>query len=262
MPLFDAHLHFLDARLTPYRAQAEEVALRAHVTHGITCAAFPEEWETHPDTTLNLTYAYGLHPWCAATATPDTLAALRECLLRHPAALIGETGRDALRPVLDGGLAQQRLFAFHLELAATLQRPLILHGARAWQALFTQLAPWITRLPAVMIHGAGFAPEMLKSPLFAQHHNLWFSFGGAILNPRARTVRALAAQVPLNRLLIETDAPDGLPATCAPLDARSLNHPGTLPHILETLAQLRSLPTAELAAETFQNALRFIRAEV
>ena len=262
MPLFDAHLHFSDARLDAMRVQAEDVALCANVTHGITCAAFPEEWTKPLSTRLNLTYAYGVHPWCATDATPDALEALRECLVQHPSALIGETGRDALRPVSDGGLAQQRLFAFHLELAVAFQRPLILHGARAWQALFTQLEPWIARLPAVMIHSASFAPEMLQSPLFAKHHNIWFSFGGTLLNPRARTVHALATKVPAHRLLIETDAPDCLPHTCPPLGETQLNHSGNLPRILEALAKLRDAPIAELADQTFQNALHFIRAEV
>lgn len=259
---FDAHLHLFDPRLTAVQETVEEVARNAGVTACIACAAFPTEWASPLRSQMVVTRAYGLHPWFAAATTTVHLVQLREYLLKETNALIGEIGLDGLRPMPDAIDAQHHLLDAQLALAAALGRPVILHGARAWQMLFDCLLPWATKVPAMMFHGAGFSPESLRHPLF-QKANFQVSIGGAVVSPRAKTVRALAAKIPANRLLIETDSPDMLPFGAAVLPDthpdRRLNHPGNLPLIAETLATLRGFSRSEIAAQTFSNAQTFIR---
>lgn len=258
---FDAHLHLFDPRLSAVQEAVEQVARDAGVTACIACAAFPKEWPSSLRSQMVVTRAYGLHPWFVAEATATHLAQLREYLQQDTNALLGEIGLDGLRPTLDAGAVQYCLLDAQLALAATLGRPVILHGARAWQMLFDCLLPWAKKVPAMMFHGAGFSPESLRHPLF-QKANIWVSIGGAVVSPRAKTVRALAAKIPADRLLIETDSPDMLPfgASALPIPSPtcSFNHPGNLPLIAETLATLRGSSLSEIAAQTFSNAQTFI----
>lgn len=260
-PFFDAHVHLFDARLACVRDAFEAAAQRAGVTACVGCAAFPEEWSCAVSSRMAVTRALGVHPWVAEKGTPACLALLKQVLRDDESALVGEIGLDGLRPTADDGATQARVFEAQLTLAAALNRPVVLHGARAWQPLFAQLSPWVSRLPAVMVHGAAFSEEMLRLPLFRQGR-LWVSIGGAVVNPKARRVRALAAAVPMERLLIETDAPDLFPVGGTHLpgetsDAR-LNHPGNLPLIAATLATLRGCSVQELAEQTFANAQALI----
>ncbi len=261
--MFDAHLHLRDARIVPYHPRFVRDALAHGVTACIDCAVRPEEWNVEVRCALDVTPAFGLHPWHVATAYPDWPAFL-ECALRaDPAALVGEIGLDALRKPHDGGAAQRAALRAQLALAARLRRPVVLHGAHAWGALLRELEPWAGRLPAILLHGVAFAPDLLAHPLL-RRPNVWFSVGGALLNPAARTLPRLAAVLPLGRLLVETDAPDQLPIGGEPLVLGQyralLNTPANLALTLRALARLRGVPFAELAALTEANARAFLAA--
>lgn len=262
MSLFDAHLHLFDARFQSVRAEMERCAQEANVTACIGCAAFPEEWERTITSAMQVTRAYGVHPWAASQTTSEHLGRLREVLMCDSAAIVGEIGVDGLRPVTDGGATQVRVMEAQFSLAAELGRPVVLHGACAWNLLFERLVPWVKRVPAVMIHGASFSVEQLRHPVF-QSRNVWVSIGGAVVNPKAKRIRALAATIPQERLVIETDAPDLLPfgGTVLPSSSSSsaLNHPGNLPLIAQTVAYLRGCTEDELVAQTFENACNFLR---
>lgn len=257
-PLFDAHVHLCDWRLAPHISAFDALAQQSSVTACISCASFPNEWFARPISSLNTIYAYGLHPWVAERATATELCTLRELLVRNPSSLIGEVGLDGVRPSTDGGRAQLALFEAQISLACELKRPMILHGARKWSALFNALAPKLTRLPAVMLHGATFSPDMLNYPIF-RSERIWVSFGADLLNPAAQKVQALATAVPLDRILIETDSPDRLPKNEPPLLPNTrLNHCGLLPKIAQTLAHLRKASIDLIAEQTFANAQAFL----
>lgn len=259
--LFDAHLHLSDIRLKPIRATFEAAAQAAHIDACLSCAAFPKEWSHDILSSRRVFRAYGAHPWCADRITAPDLSRLEETLRHAPDSLVGEVGLDGLRPTQDGGAAQRTLFQAQLALAATLERPLVVHGARAWNAVFQQLSDFgVHRLPGILLHGAAFSKEILRLPLFRQE-NIRFSIGCALLNPQARTVHELAKVLPLDRLVIETDAPDMTPrgGTSFPgiNGSNPLNHPDNLHTVAMTLSHLRGIPFSEIAAQTYQNALHF-----
>lgn len=259
--MIDAHLHLRDARIEPYHARFVQEALAAGVSACIDCSARPEEWNVTVACALDVTTAFGLHPWYASVAYPDWPDFLRLALQADPGALIGEIGLDGLRRTADGGLAQRAALETQLALAARLGRPVVLHGARAWGALLHAVEPWAARLPALLFHGVSFAPDLRAHPVL-RRRNVWFGVGGALLSPEARTLPRLAAALPLDRLVVETDAPDAFPSGGEPLVLGQyhalLNHPGNLPRIVRAVARLRDIPEPELAAIAEANTLAFL----
>ncbi len=259
--MFDAHLHLRDPRLRPHLESLVRRAQAAGVTGWIDCASAPEQWDAPPEGLPESHTAYGLHPWFVEQAPADWLGQLRRHLIAHPRALVGEVGLDGLRAPRDGRQAQRDALVAQLELAETLRRPVILHGAKRWGALFDLLEPWARRLPALLLHRITCSPELLRHPLW-KATNLWCSVGAEIANAPSARLRELLLALPRDRLLVETDSPDGLPregeALAVEDNGRGLNQPSNLAHILQALATILDLPCAEVAALTEQNAAAFL----
>ena len=259
--MFDAHLHLRDSRILPYHRRFVKDALEAGVTACIDCSARPEEWSMEVACSLEVTPAYGLHPWFVDVAVPNWIERLRCALQNDPRALVGEIGVDGIRRVSDGGAAQQAVLQTQLQLAARLQRPVVLHGARVWPILLRILEPWADKIPAWMLHGVNFSVETLNLPFFKKA-NVWFSVGGGLLAPAAKTLPNLVTRIPYNRLLVETDSPDRFPVGGEPLVLGQyhtiLNQPANLVCILRELARLRGMTFAECAEMTESNARDFL----
>ncbi|MDO4528202.1 MAG: TatD family hydrolase, partial [bacterium] len=246
--LFDAHLHLRDDRLWPYHEYFLEAMCVAGVGGGIECACQPCEWRRQPRLPkgLSMVTAYGIHPWYVEQATPEVLQQLETLLQTSSSACVGEIGLDGIRSVDAAKQALQRtVFLKQVQLAIYYQRPIILHGARAWQALLDTLLPFAQKLPAVLFHGVMFAPELLQHPFFKACKSCYFSINLQLLNPRSKTLFRLLSHLPVERLLIETDAPDFLPRDAEPLlPGTTLNHPKhlqTLKERLETLLKTKTL---------------------
>lgn len=243
--MVDAHLHLSDPRILSQRETLLRNACPAGITAAITCAVRPEEWQQLPaESPLPLTFAFGIHPWYAHACTGETLTALRELLIRHPSACIGEIGLDGCRAEPN----QEAALLAQLELAADLRRPVILHCVRTWGKLFDTLLPWREKIPGWLIHGVNCSPELLTHP-FCSHSTVFFSIG-SFTRPLTEKRAALLRTLPGDRLLIESDAPDGL------LPERSWSK--TLSDTLTRLASLRNISPADLEAQCSANAFRFL----
>ena len=186
----------------------------------------------------------GIHPW--QSGEPDAMArveGLAGVLEGDSAAGVGEIGLDRLRSKTVSGI-QRQLFERQLELAASFRRPVVLHGAKCWGEVVAACRPYRGRIPAFIFHGfsrsEGLLPEM-----FAM--NGFVSVGPAILNDHAVNYRGLAARLPPDRILAETDLPDDDPA----VDRRDV-----LSNVYAMLAELRGLDVPELAAEISSNVSR------
>ena len=264
--MFDAHCHLRDERILPYHERYVQDALAAGVTACIDCACRPEEWAMEVECALEVTTAYGLHPWYAGVACPDWAEYLEGCLKRDPKALVGEIGLDGIRKVADNGIAQRAALQTQLELAARYNRPVVLHGARAWAPLIKEIEPWAGRIPAWMFHGASFNPKMLEQSAFLKRDDVWFGVGCGLLTRGAQNLPNLVAALPLERVVVETDSPDMFPRGGEPLVLGQwhalFNQPGNLPLVLVALAQLRNVPIFELMEQTEANTRAFISARL
>jgi TatD DNase family protein len=180
----------------------------------------------------------GIHPHDAGTATEDDLAALRD-LLAHPKAVaVGETGLDWFRDYAPRD-DQRRLFAAELELAVELGKPVVIHTRAADDdtlALLREQAGGVR----VLLHCFSM-PARLEECLA---EGWWVSFAGNVTYPKAADLARAAARVPLDRLLVETDAP-----YLAPQPVRGKpNEPSNVVHTARFIAELRRIPYEELEA--------------
>lgn len=191
--------------------------------------------------------AYGIHPLHVDGAGPSDLEALRarlDCTSLPPVA-VGEIGLD--RFFGDRHWAQQEfLFAEQLNIARELDLPVLLHVRRALDSVLKSLRR--VRVPGGIVHAFNGSRQQADELL-----GLGFKlgFGGALTRLRATRVRQLAATLPIDSLVLETDAPDMPP--CWLEGGR--NTPRQLQKICEVIADLRGIEVGALARATSSNAL-------
>lgn len=214
-------------------------------------------------------YALGVHPLYVREAPADeALAALAEALTaaRADARLVavGEIGLDFFVPALqdaDSLALQQRVYEAQLALAAQEGLPVILHVRRSADALLAPLRRLREQgrpVPGGIAHAFNGSAQQAQAFI---ELGFKLGFGGAMTFDRALQLRRLAAELPPEAIVLETDAPDIPPhwlyktAQEREQGARSRNEPAELPRIAETLAALRGWSLAETAARTTANAL-------
>jgi len=185
---------------------------------------------------------YGIHPWQTESFPPD-ISALRAALESDLAAGVGEIGLDRLRS-REISPAQRDAFMRQLELAAEMRRPVVLHGAKCWGEVVKACVPFKDRIPSFLFHGFSRSLGLLPE-IFAM--NGFISIGPALLNDHAVNYRDMAAKLPIDRLLVETDA------SWDDSDAQG----SQIAAIIERFAVLRGTSAADLSAAISANLVRF-----
>jgi len=247
--LVDSHVHIDDASFDGDREQvlacAARAGVRAMVVPGIDAASWPridalcrEHEALHP--------AYGLHPLLLSQHRPEHLQLLRERLERGGAVALGEIGLDFYVEALDREL-QQDYFEQQLALAQELDLPVIVHARRAVEEVVLALRRF-SGLRGVVHSFAG--SEQQAERLYEMGFML--GIGGPVTYARAKRLRSLVATMPIDHLLLETDAPDQ--PNSGHQGAR--NEPVRLLETLRTIAELRGQSANAIAAATTANACR------
>ena len=187
--------------------------------------------------------ALGIHPWYAEQANASVLHELAQHLARQPALLVGEIGLDFYDKTQPPERRAVQIQAFQAQLALARQhrRPIILHNLRATAAVIQAIQS--TKFTCGGIAHA-FSGSLEEAQLLIKH-GFKIGIGSLLLNPHAKKARIAAAQLPLDALLLETDSPFGQP--------EKQNTPANVQRIAETVAQLRGISLAELAAACEQN---------
>ena len=266
----DTHCH-LDAReFAPDAAAVRARAADRQVAHCVLPAVAVRNFEAVRQLAhaLSDSYALGIHPLCVPEAQEADLQALDAALTRHQSdprlVAVGEIGLDYLVPALNQSPLRERQDYFYreqLKLARQHGLPVILHVRRSADKLLKPLralAPeggW--RGIAHAFNGSDQqAGEFIKL-------GFKLGFGGTVTFEASRQIRRLAAALPLDSLVMETDAPDMAPQWLYATAAQRLagqpqgrNEPGELPRIAGVVAQLRGLPSEALARATTANALQ------
>ncbi len=193
--------------------------------------------------------AYGIHPLYVMQVREDDLATLRHWLQTEQPIAVGEIGLDFYVADLDPA-RQEHFFVEQLKLAREFDLPVILHVRRSIDQILKQLR-------RIHVRG-GIAHAFNGSRQQADEFiKLGFKlgFGGAITYSGSTRIRALAAELPLDSIVLETDAPDIPPAWLN----RGRNSPAELSAMADVLAGLRHLPRAEVIAATSANAQQVLR---
>ena len=193
----------------------------------------------------NCTPAYGIHPMCVDRATPADLDVLRGYLAQADTVAVGEIGLDFFVEGYDQE-KQEFYFAEQLKLAREFDLPVLLHIRRAQDIVLRHLRQHkVSGIAHAFSGSRQQADEFIKL-------GFKLGFGGAMTYSRATRLRALAATLPLECIVLETDAPDIPPDF---LERGSPNKPEYLPRIARTLTELRGVSLAEIARVTTENAL-------
>ena len=212
-------------------------------------------------------YGLGIHPLYVRQAAPDALAVLDAQLARYRddphLVAVGEIGLDYFVPELQSGPPreqQEHFYREQLKLARRYQLPVVLHVRRSADQLLKHLRDLARQGPPWIGIAHAFNGSMVQAREFIQL-GFKLGFGGAVTFERALQLRRLAQTLPLESLVMETDAPDIPPhwlyATAEErLQGRpqGRNEPAELPRIAAVVAQLRGIPLSTLAEASTRNA--------
>lgn len=247
----DSHCHIdfpeLSDRLPGILQKMQENQVTHALCVAVTMPEFPRVLalaEAHP----NIYASVGVHPDYEDTDEPDVDTLVR--LAEHPRIVaIGETGLDYYR--LSGDLEWQReRFRTHIRASRASRKPLIIHTRSASEdtlrILHEEKAGTADGGVAGVMH---CFTESLAVAEAAMALGFYISFSGIVTFRNAKELQAVARAVPMERMLIETDAP-----YLAPVPMRGkTNEPGFVRHVAEYLADLKGVPLAELADATSRN---------
>lgn len=192
--------------------------------------------------------AYGIHPMYVGRAQEQDLDTLRDMLETERPIAVGEIGLDRHVEVRDEA-KQAFYFVEQLKIAKELDLPVLLHVRKAIDSVLKELRK--LQLVGGIAHAFNGSRQQADA-FIALGFKL--GFGGAMTYPRALHIRQLAASLPLDSLVLETDAPDISPHWIP----SQRNSPDQLPRIAQTLAELRSISVAEVVAATNLNALKVL----
>lgn len=201
---------------------------------------------------FGLAYALGIHPLYTPQAADDDLDRLREALVqaREDPRLVavGEIGLDYAVDGIDRE-RQERFYAQQLKLAREFRLPVILHVRRSADGLLK----YLNRHEVVggIAHAFNGSEDQALRMIA---RGLRLGFGGAMTYAGSLRIRQLAATLPDDAWVLETDAPDIPPQWRRQQGASLRNEPGDLPGMAEVLAQLRQRPLAQIAEANRRNA--------
>ena len=249
LDLVDSHCHLDAAEFDHDRAAVVERARDAGVRVQVLPATHADEWPALREAAAaapGLHAAYGLHPTFLEHHRDGHLDALSDWIERERPVAVGECGLDYFVEGLDAS-AQSHFFETQLRIARDHDLPVIVHARRA----VDQVTAAIRRIGGLrgVVHSFSGSRQ--------QAEKLWeldfmLGLGGPVTYERANRLRTLATSMPLEFLLLETDAPDQPDSGIR----GQRNEPARLHVVCETIAALRGVPAGEVAAATTANARR------
>ena len=265
----DTHCHLDAPEFDADRQAVIERARAAGVGLIVVPAVMPSTFDAARAAALQCggAYALGIHPLFVKQAGDDAVDRLRQALLRHRddprLVAIGEIGQDhfvdSLKDPASNAL-QDRVYAEQLALAAEFELPVIVHVRRSADDLLKHLRRLKQQgkaVPGGIAHAFNGSAQQARAFI-----DLGFKlgFGGAMTFERALQIRRLAADVPAEAIVLETDAPDIPPHWRYVVEKdrapglTSRNEPAELPRMAQTLAELRAWSVDQTRDITTANA--------
>jgi len=260
MQLIDSHCHLNRLDLTAFNhdlGQALNLARTVGVSPFLCVCVEPDEIaplyhiaETYPDVFISV----GVHPDYELAIEMD-FSSLKQAATHPRCIALGETGLDYYRVESESFRDIQRTrFETHIAVALALKKPLIIHTRAASEdTLAVMRLAGADGIGGVM-HCFTESYEVAKA---AMDLNFYISLSGIVTFKNAAVVHDLAKRVPLDRLLIETDAPYLAPV---PFRGKS-NHPALVTHVAEAIAVLRGVSVETIAEATTANFYRCFKIE-
>ncbi|TYI02270.1 hypothetical protein ES332_A11G257300v1 [Gossypium tomentosum] len=295
MKLFDAHCHLQDPRILNKAPKLISTALDSGLLNFAVNGVSEKDWhlvKEMGDKYPSVIPCFGVHPWYVPHRSPNWFTTLKEFFETTPSAAVGEIGLDKGSKGREIDFNDQiEVFRQQLELAKELKKPASVHCVRAFGDLF-HIVKDIGSFPdGLLLHSylgsAEMVPEFVKS-------GAYFSLSGYIMPMKVQKAKKMLKTIPLERILLESDAPDALPhlelsslflvdedpslpqeifahgrtaasnvstSSDTSRDAYSLpkdmlNHPANIHNVLDYVANLLEIRKEELAEISYKNSIR------
>jgi TatD DNase family protein len=249
--VIDTHCHLTDPRLLEQLDAVIERARAAGVTRIITIGTSVEDGRAAVALCQgreNLRCVVGIHPNYTQEATLGDVPGLREVQADPSVVALGEMGLDYFHRFADRD-HQARMFEAQLALAAELGRPVVIHSREAIADTLAILrtAPGVRAVFHCFTGTAAEAEQILAA-------GYWISFTGPVTYKKNDDLREVVRRVPMDRLMVETDAPYLSPE---PKRGQKVNEPALVMYTAAKVAEVRGMSVEELDRVTTENAARF-----
>ncbi len=251
--LFDTHAHILDEKFDEDRPQVIQ-RIRAQMAGIVNVGCDPQDSARSvalAESCDGIYAAVGLHPENVRDYSEAGWAEICR-LAEHPKVVgIGETGLDYYWDTSTKD-AQKRLFLQHIELACRLSKPLLIHDREAHGDTLEILQHSDARRAGGILHAFSGSAEMAREIVKL---GFYIGLGGALTFKNARRAVEVAAEVPLDRLVLETDCPYMTPV---PFRGKR-NEPPYVRYVAEKIAEIRGIAVQDVIEATYRNARRVYR---
>jgi TatD DNase family protein len=250
--LIDTHSHLFDER---FRADLPAVLSRAAAAglERVICLGIDRETSLESVAIANkfplVVAAVGIQPNHAAEAKPGDWEEIVRLAETEPRVVaIGETGLDRYWDRAPFAL-QEELFARHIELARRLNKPFVIHCREAEADVVKALRAEHAKHGSIRAVMHSFSGDLATAKACLEM-GLYVSFAGMVTYPKSQDLRDVAKEVPLDRLLVETDCP-----YLAPQPVRGKrNEPAYVAHTAALLAEVKGVSVGEIEEHTTRNA--------
>jgi len=253
--LADTHCHL---NLSAFDADRQEVLQRAR-TAGVAAILVPgidiassRDAVTLAEKELGVFAAVGIHPHDSAGWSPQAEDALVALAANRRVVALGEIGLDYYRDYAPGEV-QRKAFSRQLELAADLERPVVIHQRDSLDDVLSILSDWVKTLPPSLTGRAGVLHAFSGDSKDAEEAiqlGFYLGIGGPVTFRKADRIKKVVADVDLDHLLLETDAPYLAPH---PMRGKR-NEPGYLTYTAEAVAAIQSATLDDVLHATARNA--------
>ncbi len=247
LELIDSHCHLDDDRLNANRSEIIDAARQIGIKHFVVPATTHQRWPLLRQLQLDQSgvhIAYGFHPMFMDKHEQADINLLEKQLIGHNAVAVGECGLDFFHSKLDEK-EQIKLFEDQLDVAKNLSLPCIIHSRKSLDIVLSLLRK--KQLCGGVLHSFSGSLQQAK-----QLNDLGFKLGIAatVCFDRAKKLQAIVKAMPLDSLLLESDAPD----QTGPDYKGQLNQPAFMLAQLNKIAFLKDLKVSSVANQTTENA--------
>lgn len=254
--IFESHAHYDDEAFDQDREELLGSMQSAGITRIVNVGASLRGVKETVKLTEQYSFLYGavgIHPDEVGDLNEERLQWLRDLCGREKIVAVGEIGLDYYWDKMPRKV-QQEWFIRQLHLAREVDLPVVIHSREAARDTFEIIKSEHAGSTGGVIHCFSGSKEMAREYL-----NLGYEIGigGVVTFKNARAMKEVAAYVPLDRILVETDCPYLAPAPFRGKRNSSLY----LPYIIEEIARLKGILAREVEEATYQNAMRMYRLE-
>ena len=250
--MIDSHAHLTDRRISPVVLDVRSGYLKSGITTvlDVGCSVSSSLLaKQNAESFSEVYFTAGCHPDDAGSVNATTLLQIKELSSHKKCLAIGEIGLDYHYLNFDKAV-QKNAFISQLQIAVEVQKPVVIHTRDACKDTVDILTDFAPKLKGFIMHCYSESKETAKTLL---NLGAYFSFGGPCTFKNARKVVESVREIPMDRILSETDCPFLTPE---PYRGQFPNEPKNIPHIVKRIAEIKGVSQEQMQEQIYENAKR------